>query len=475
MLLTNDDHGRHDTPATPRRPGRLLAVGLAMGLGLASSACTSLKVCVDETAIRGYSAPDAYETVYLPPAANAQSQQPTPTPAAPPAAPANRNGIQPVPAAPAVMNGQNTRDAATTHSQRGEEPASPLSGGQYAADHPAASQSDLAGDKTPTTPLHPGFDESDSAVDLTRELASQLVGGDAAPAAASGTAAPAPSPPGDVGGQRQTATAAPSLTAPVAGHTSAPEYYYCEDNRTGGSFKAWAGSFIGKFSVDHSQAEARALAEACQTNPCDQPSHAEVRKAKADAQVEAELKAQGGDLMVKPDGSSSDPTQVKFVAAPGALAMRIAADGKLNEIDGVPHALMLIVYHLSDRTAFDQLTTHPDGLRKLLEGAPFDPSVKGVRQIFVQPGLTGELAMERAEDGRYVALVAGFSDLNTASSVFVTSYSIGSSTKKNGMLQRSTTIFTPRPLNLEVKLGQNSMAVLGVGEIFDNVKNSTPL
>lgn len=256
---------------------------------------------------------------------------------------------------------------------------------------------------------------------------------------------------------------------------AAMAYESCPEESTSLMSSLSPGSFFN-IRYDTSEEEARAARLACANpDPCLQPTIAEQRKAKADAEAAAALKAQAGDTQIKPDGSSSNPSEIKFVAAPGALSMRIVADKNLNTIDGVPHALFLIVYQLSDRTALDQLTDDADGIRKLLEGAFFDASVKSVRQIYMQPSSESVIATDRSEDGRYVALVAGYNEPNTNSSVYVTSYGVGSYSKKNGALRKSTSMFCPLPLNLEVRLGETGLSVSETGEIHDNVRAARPM
>lgn len=231
-----------------------------------------------------------------------------------------------------------------------------------------------------------------------------------------------------------------------------------------------------RLRMDNSEAQRQAaLADCPPEDPCAVPSYSELRKAKADAVAQAELKAQGGDTQIKPDGSSSNPVEVKFVASPGALGLEIQADKNLNTIEGLPHALVLVIYHLSDRTAFDQLASNTDGVLKLLEGNPFDASVKSVRQMFIQPGMHNVMTMERSEDGRYIAIVAGYNRPDPASSIFITSYGIGHYTKKNGVMRKSTDMFTPLPLNLRVILGSGVMTVVERGEIYRNVEDSVAM
>ncbi len=231
-------------------------------------------------------------------------------------------------------------------------------------------------------------------------------------------------------------------------------------------------NFLG-IRFDAADKNKRAARAACPTaDPCSVPSFSEIRKAKAEAVANQEIRDKHGDAQIKPDGSSSNPNEVKFVAAPGALALRFTAVGNLNAFDGLPHALVLVIYQLSDRAFFDQLARNSDGIRTLLAMQATDASIKSARQMFIQPGASNYLEMERAEGGRYVALVAGYDRSDPSSSVFVANYPIGRYAKKNGALRKSTEMFYPMPLNLSVNLGPNGMNVSQTGEIYHNLEDA---
>lgn len=230
-----------------------------------------------------------------------------------------------------------------------------------------------------------------------------------------------------------------------------------------------ARNFLG-IRFDRNAAKARQERANCPpVDPCTVPSYSELRKAKADAQMTAEIKAQKGDTQIKPDGSSSNPTEVKFVSSPGALGINLIAEANLNAFDGTPHALVLNIFHLEDRTFFDQLASTSEGIRKLLGRDVVDPSIKSIRQLFIQPGTHSTMSIERSENGRYVALVAGFDRMDPSRSVYVSTYGIGHYKKKAGALAKSQDMFSPLPLNLAVHLGADGMTVSQTEELFDNL------
>jgi type VI secretion system VasD/TssJ family lipoprotein len=94
-----------------------------------------------------------------------------------------------------------------------------------------------------------------------------------------------------------------------------------------------------------------------------------------------------------------------------AIRLHLVSDRNLNLFGGIPHTLLLCVYHLRDPNAFNQAMDEKDGLVKLLECVRFDPSVTYTKRIIVQPGQEVTESLDRAEGARYVGLVAGYSQL----------------------------------------------------------------
>lgn len=200
------------------------------------------------------------------------------------------------------------------------------------------------------------------------------------------------------------------------------------------------------------------------------PSIREQRTARALAVAQADMFATGQhNVTYGYDGSSSQIDKVRYIAQQGALRIDYEAAPSLNSVDGVPHALVLVVYHLSHTAAFDQLTRTEPGLRRLLSAETFDPSVKGVEQHFIQPGTDAKLLFNRCDEGRFVALVAGYALPKSSTSVFVSEYGLGrwtspgqSSTEKRHYMYR------PLPMHLAVRLDADSMSVRNTGLIHDS-------
>lgn len=211
-------------------------------------------------------------------------------------------------------------------------------------------------------------------------------------------------------------------------------------------------------------------------DPRTTPSYGDLRAAQATRMLEDQIFERGGQTHIRYDGSSSNPAGISFPAIPGALGLRVTASSRLNSVDGVPTAAVLIVYHLKDRLALDQLARTEDGMLKLLEGEFFDNSVVAVRRLDIQPGTQADLEMARGEGGRHVAIVAGYNRPDSRTSLFVTSYHIGSYKKKADFyFERDIDMYVPLPLNLHVNLGEASMLVTETGGIYHNLRDSTQM
>jgi predicted component of type VI protein secretion system len=88
--------------------------------------------------------------------------------------------------------------------------------------------------------------------------------------------------------------------------------------------------------------------------------------------------------------------------------LSLRADPELNPFEQTPHALLAVLYQLSAPNAFNALAKDPAGIRTLLQGTPFDPSVVSADRLFLQPGERRALPLDRAQNGRWLAVVAGY-------------------------------------------------------------------
>lgn len=206
------------------------------------------------------------------------------------------------------------------------------------------------------------------------------------------------------------------------------------------------------------------------------PDVREIREAKAASMQEWDMLLNGGLPQYRGDGSSSNINSVKFGAAPAALTLDYYASENLNSADGEPHALTLVVYHLSDRAAFDQLARHGEGMRKLLEGDFFDSSVAGVRTHTIQPGTKARIQENRYEGGRYVALVAGYGALRARTAAYVTEYRLYQwHTQGDSVFSRDKVMYSPYPLRLRAVLDATEMRVDDTDAALDRMRGVTSM
>lgn len=100
--------------------------------------------------------------------------------------------------------------------------------------------------------------------------------------------------------------------------------------------------------------------------------------------------------------------QVRWTFAAKSIELRFNATAGLNSYEGEPHSLVIAVYQLSDPNQFYRYRVSRKKLTEIMEAHRFDPSVTAFDQIFLQPGEERVIRLDRAENSRFVALVAGY-------------------------------------------------------------------
>jgi type VI secretion system VasD/TssJ family lipoprotein len=94
-----------------------------------------------------------------------------------------------------------------------------------------------------------------------------------------------------------------------------------------------------------------------------------------------------------------------------AIHLHLKADLRLNLYEGKPYTLVMYVYQLTTPNAFKELSRDKEGLAKLLESNRFDPSVADSQKLIIHPGQELTKRLDRVEGAQYVAIVAGYYDL----------------------------------------------------------------
>ncbi len=110
--------------------------------------------------------------------------------------------------------------------------------------------------------------------------------------------------------------------------------------------------------------------------------------------------------------SSCATVSVEWKYQEDAVDINFKVDPKLNTYNGIPHTLYTVVYQLKDPNAYNQLIEDEQGLYKLLEGKVFDASVASSKTLIVNPGQDVAFTFNRAENAKYIAIVAGYSTMH---------------------------------------------------------------
>jgi len=141
-----------------------------------------------------------------------------------------------------------------------------------------------------------------------------------------------------------------------------------------------------------------------------------------------------------------------------AIEIHYRADKKLNLYDGKPHTILMCIFQLSNPNVFKELSKSEDGLNRLLQCSRFDESVVDFMRVFVQPGESKSLYLDRAENAKWVGLVAGYYEL--ATDLVAQLYEIPVIIKKKGLIFRKR-IAKVGTLSINIFLGPNEIRKAG--------------
>ncbi|HRR40831.1 MAG TPA: type VI secretion system lipoprotein TssJ [Syntrophales bacterium] len=141
--------------------------------------------------------------------------------------------------------------------------------------------------------------------------------------------------------------------------------------------------------------------------------------------------------------------------AHGGIKIQYTADSMLNVFENEPHTLILSVYQTSNINTFNNLTQDVDGLKKLLQGQSFDPSVVGVKNFIVQPAEEKIIVLNRAEGARWVGIVAGYYALDPGK--VSRSFNIPLITEKKGIYGFRKTESRAGQMTIKLFLGPSAL------------------
>jgi|GEM_PF-5547696 len=97
-----------------------------------------------------------------------------------------------------------------------------------------------------------------------------------------------------------------------------------------------------------------------------------------------------------------------------ALALRVRASDRLNHTRGSAHTVALHVLQARDPGDIRRQLDHPSEVYRLLRRAEEDPDVLAMDRTIIEPGRSGLVRVDRADEARYMVIVVGYSEYSRA-------------------------------------------------------------
>ena len=104
---------------------------------------------------------------------------------------------------------------------------------------------------------------------------------------------------------------------------------------------------------------------------------------------------------------------VYWAAEENASVLKFKAGQDLNLDQGQSSSLYVCLYQLADSRMFEQLRSQPEGLAALAACDKFDDSAVAFQRIFLEPGQSLELFLNRREGAKFLGLAAGYYNLES--------------------------------------------------------------
>ncbi|KML54614.1 type VI secretion protein [Burkholderia cepacia] len=145
---------------------------------------------------------------------------------------------------------------------------------------------------------------------------------------------------------------------------------------------------------------------------------------------------------------------VRWDYAPDALLLDIDASPRLNEYQNTPHTLLLTIFQTTDAQAFRNLSDDPNHLRATLTAGTAAAGFIQVTRYVVAPGTRVALSIDRAQQARYVGIVAGYYDFDGPRAARL--YDVPLKIDKRGWFSH-TYRAAPQTFELKLRLGAHSI------------------
>ncbi|MGB7801758.1 type VI secretion lipoprotein TssJ [Buttiauxella sp.] len=109
-----------------------------------------------------------------------------------------------------------------------------------------------------------------------------------------------------------------------------------------------------------------------------------------------------------PQGREQAISDVAAPAANGAITLQLRAEPGLNSLNDMPNSCTVLLLQTKEKPALDKILGNPATIKSLFAGAGSEGDVLQVDRYVMMPGQTNTVHIDRAQNTRHVALVAGY-------------------------------------------------------------------
>ncbi|MHA0273227.1 type VI secretion lipoprotein TssJ [Enterobacter ludwigii] len=181
-------------------------------------------------------------------------------------------------------------------------------------------------------------------------------------------------------------------------------------------------------------------------------------------------------LLLAGCGANSDEARqqsISSVSAPfasGAITLNLRAEPGLNSVNKLPNSCTVLLIQAKDKPSLDKVLNNPTLLKGLFAGAGSEGDVLQLDRYVMMPGQTNILHIDRAQNTRNIALIAGYYPFPMKQHML--SVDIPIETKSSGWW---SPVWHSRlaPTTLLVTLGSESIVNAGELKASENVAPKT--
>lgn len=94
--------------------------------------------------------------------------------------------------------------------------------------------------------------------------------------------------------------------------------------------------------------------------------------------------------------------------AGGAITVQLRAEPTLNTVNGLPNSCTVLLLQAKDKTSLNKILSNPSRLKGLFAGVGAEGVLLQVDRYTIMPGQDSTLHINRAQNTRSVALIAGY-------------------------------------------------------------------